>query len=243
MAHCTTDSDCPLYSKCKNFTENEKTYSLCRFEYFLCEENETVPCLYVSTTMWNIKSQSMKKGYEDHKNKLIIKTCPKDRLKSIKNRCRTDECYNDNDCLSGKCYSNNCIFDGKMIYMCSGEEEKSFLRCGKDVGMKVKQSNGCFSKRSYFSYCLVYSNMLLSEKIIIIGLVLYLIYYTIRNLIKKRKNNVDKENNVIKKDNDNKKNNDIEENKFHKEKKINKKPKENNTTDLSEITLVNIEIR
>jgi len=157
---CKIDSDCPLYTKCGNYTQNEQTstlHSICRFENFLCLENDVEPCLYINTTMWSITSQEVKWEYRDIKYKPILKTCPSKRQRKQKKYCVTDNCESDSDCLSGKCNYNSCIFDerdnGRVIYYCSGEEESELIKCGKNGGMKVQDKNECYTKLTTNDFC------------------------------------------------------------------------------------------
>jgi len=195
-----------LYSKCKNFIQNEQTQQVCRFENFLCLDGDTEPCFYINTTIWSIFSQEVKSEYRTKLYKPILKTCPSRRKRKSKTYCKTDKCDNDSDCLSGKCSNNICLFDesedGKVIYFCSGEEEKEFMRCGKNGGMMVNDSDECYSGMSSYHFCtsavLISNGKILKIVLIIFGIygaiiIIGVIGVSIAYYIKKNKKNKKKE--------------------------------------------------
>ncbi|OUM62013.1 hypothetical protein PIROE2DRAFT_11834 [Piromyces sp. E2] len=141
-AQCTSDSECPLYSKCGKYSKDGKEYSVCRFGYFICKEKENEPCLYLNTTIWDVENEKVKNNM---------------KIRNINqyNKCITDQCYNDNDCISGKCFLKTCIHDddNPSVYMCSGENEKYYIKCGLYAGIKSYNSNDCYSSQTKSNIC------------------------------------------------------------------------------------------
>ncbi|OUM64540.1 hypothetical protein PIROE2DRAFT_8611 [Piromyces sp. E2] len=153
---CKSDTNCPEYSKCQNYEENGQTFSICRFEYFLCRELDNEPCMYINSTIWNTKFQIYQNKYLLEKLTPIIKTCPS-RINGKKNKCSTQLCSEDNECFSGKCYNRKCISndntDKNSIILCSGQEKEYYMLCGKDSGMKCEDKEECYSKMSIYNFC------------------------------------------------------------------------------------------
>jgi len=160
-----------MFTKCGNFTETEnlnKTTSICRYENFLCTNDEQ-PCLYVNSTMYNFYLEKMETDYTEYSPSIIIKTCPRSKVHSYVERkkrknsvdeCHTTKCKSGDDCLSGNCLYERCIYDignEKLVYMCSGElYPDELLRCGLTGGMKTFNETLCFSKAEIGGYCLAY---------------------------------------------------------------------------------------
>ncbi|ORX83068.1 hypothetical protein BCR32DRAFT_267233 [Anaeromyces robustus] len=166
---CTTDIDCPLYSKCNNFTQDENILKVCRFENFLCS-NDDQPCLYINETMWDIQKEKVMQDYLSYTPSPIIKICPRNKVKTSiyktkqnNNNNKQDECYttyckHDTDCYSEMCYYNRCIYNyknDKIIYMCSGDQfPDEFIRCGIASGVPAEEESECFFKIKKGSYCI-----------------------------------------------------------------------------------------
>jgi len=55
------------------------------------------------------------------------------------------------------CYLKNCVAnentDKDSIMLCSGQEKKHFILCGKNAGMKCDNKSECYSNKSYRGYC------------------------------------------------------------------------------------------
>jgi len=173
---CTSDLNCPLYTKCSNYTdtatENSKTFNICRFENFLCADNDE-PCLYINSTLWNIHDE---RATSNSTSSIIIKTCPRNQVSnespfsSTNNKkkkkpivqCRTEKCNSGEDCLSGKCLYERCVYDTeskRLIYMCSGILfQDELVRCGRASGMPASEESMCFSKAMKQTYCLSYGD-------------------------------------------------------------------------------------
>lgn len=163
-----------MYTKCSSYTdtasENSKTFNVCRFENFLCADNDE-PCLYINSTLWNIHDE--RATSDSSTSSIIIKTCPRNQVsnenpyKSTLNekkkskpivQCRTEKCNSGEDCISGKCLYDRCVYDSeskRLIYMCSGILfEDELVRCGRASGMPASEESMCFSKATKQTYCL-----------------------------------------------------------------------------------------
>jgi len=153
--------------------------------------------------MWYIPGQQVHWKYWKKKYRPILKTCPIEKKRIFKNKnrssCGTEICHKDSDCLSGKCSYWKCIFDekenGRVIYLCSGEEEEEFMKCGKNGGMRANERKECYSNLSSNNFCLpplrITKRMLKYIYIIAISYIALLIITTIIkvivSLISKRK--------------------------------------------------------
>ena len=134
----------------------------------------------------------MKKQFKNTEyNKPILKVCPRDNIIKLKNKCTTDHCSSDSDCISGKCHFNSCTNDDNIpsIYLCSGEDEKNYMKCGLYAGMKSYNSKSCYSSQTSNNYCIPPSNPSNNLKYLLMAVgifIILLVAMTIFEKIKKR---------------------------------------------------------
>jgi len=188
---CNSDEECPSFSYCTEGPEDR----YCKYESFICPEDENAYCHYVNSTIWDEKHEDV--NYEDLKDiifrresKPIMKTCTEEQVDEKK--CKTKKCLNNEDCFSGVCYSNTCITN-QLMYMCESSYEENdlyLLNCRKRINMKCDSDEECISSDCDHGYCKKYKRRDYSLKDSIISLIIFFVvlslplYVILNTLIK-----------------------------------------------------------
>jgi len=201
---CTSDKDCPQYSKCNN--------SICKFGDFLCPEptdgylmslNIDPLCVYVDATKYDLDKEEVKKGTSKD-IKPILKTCGF----VYKIHCTTEKCNKNSDCLSGMCLNHICMNGDNLnyqIYRCSLDGDQNYsMKCKKVNGMRCGNDSECYSNtctsgdgnnKKYIipKYCsktsytsTVFKNVLIGFGILIGMIIVFLLIYCITMYFKNR---------------------------------------------------------